>query len=67
MNLTSGALHLSTAPGDSSTGARANEPIDHLPFGHRFDDVVFCNGRGPKVMLPLIARSLAEQGRSLLR
>lgn len=37
------------------------------PGIHRFDDVVFCNGSGPRVMLPLLRRSLAEQVRYLLR
>lgn len=37
------------------------------PGIHRFDDVVFCNGSGPRVMLPLLRRSLVEQVRYLLR
>ena len=37
------------------------------PGIHRFDDVVFCNGSGPRVMLPLLRRSIVEQARDLHR
>jgi len=37
------------------------------PGIHRFDDVVFCNGSGPRVVLPLVGRSLVEKLRYLIR
>jgi glyoxylase-like metal-dependent hydrolase (beta-lactamase superfamily II) len=37
--------------------------VAHRPGIHRFDDVVFCIGEGPRVTLPLRARALAERVR----
>jgi glyoxylase-like metal-dependent hydrolase (beta-lactamase superfamily II) len=34
---------------------------------HRFDDIVFCVGEGPRVTVPLYARALAERVRHLAR
>ncbi len=41
--------------------------VAHRPGIHRFDDVVFCNGSGPRVALPLLSRSLVERVRMLFR
>ena len=41
--------------------------VAHRPGIHRFDDVVFCNGSGPRVMLPLLHRSLVERARRRFR
>ncbi|GAA2496795.1 MBL fold metallo-hydrolase [Terrabacter carboxydivorans] len=35
--------------------------VAHRPGIHRFDDVVFCVGEGPRVLVPLQARALVEQ------
>jgi hypothetical protein len=37
------------------------------PGIHRFDDIVFCVGEGPRVTVPLYARALAERVRHLAR
>jgi hydroxyacylglutathione hydrolase len=37
--------------------------VAHRPGIHRFDDVVFCVGNGPRVQVPLLARGLVERGR----
>ena len=37
--------------------------VAHRPGIHRFDDVVFCVGAGPRVLVPLQARALLEQAR----
>ncbi|CAN7541800.1 MBL fold metallo-hydrolase [Terrabacter sp. LjRoot27] len=37
--------------------------VAHRPGIHRFDDVVFCIGEGPRVLVPLQARALLEQVR----
>ncbi len=39
----------------------AFEAVAHRPGIHRFDDVVFCIGEGPRVVVPLQARALVEQ------
>ena len=36
--------------------------VAHRPGIHRFDDVVFCVGEGPRVLVPLQARALARTG-----
>ena len=40
--------------------------VAHRPGIHRFDDVVFCIGEGPRVVVPLRARALLERARWLL-
>jgi glyoxylase-like metal-dependent hydrolase (beta-lactamase superfamily II) len=40
--------------------------VAHRPGIHRFDDVVFCIGDGPRVVVPLQARALLERARWLL-
>ena len=37
------------------------------PGIHRFDDIVFCVGEGPRVTVPLYARAVVERLRHLLR
>ena len=37
--------------------------VAHRPGIHRFDDVVFCVGEGPRVLVPLQLRALVEQVR----
>lgn len=37
--------------------------VAHRPGIHRFDDVVFCVGEGPRVLVPLQAGALLEQVR----
>ncbi|GAA1991473.1 hypothetical protein GCM10009817_36990 [Terrabacter lapilli] len=37
--------------------------VAHRPGIHRFDDVVFCVGNGPRVQVPLLARGLLERAR----
>lgn len=37
--------------------------VAHRPGIHRFDDVVFCVGEGPRVLVPLQARALLERAR----
>ena len=40
--------------------------VANRPGIHRFDDVVFCVGEGPRVVVPLRARALVERVRWLL-
>lgn len=40
--------------------------VGSRPGIHRFDDVVFCVGEGPRVVLPLQARALVERARRRL-
>jgi hypothetical protein len=37
------------------------------PGIHRFDDIVFCVGEGPRVTVPLYARAFVERLRHLVR
>jgi hypothetical protein len=37
--------------------------VAHRPGIHRFDDIVFCVGEGPRVLVPLQLRALVEQVR----
>ncbi|GAB3886824.1 MBL fold metallo-hydrolase [Terrabacter terrigena] len=40
--------------------------VAHRPGIHRFDDVVFCIGGGPRVVVPLQARALVARARWLV-
>ncbi|HET7350564.1 MAG TPA: MBL fold metallo-hydrolase [Marmoricola sp.] len=68
-----GARHQPDEPSPFMTPAQLRRVRDQYrnvvarPGIHRFDDVVFCNGSGPRVMLPLLSRSIPEQVRYLLR
>lgn len=68
-----GCRHQPDEPSPFMTPAQLRKVRDQYravatrPGIHRFDDVVFCNGSGPRVMLPLLRRSILEQVRYLLR
>ena len=68
-----GSRHQPDEPSPFMTPAQLRRILDqyrtvaHRPGIHPFDDVVFCNGSGPRVVLPLLRRSLVERVRHRFR